>query len=93
MNDGKDSGNEVFYIVYPIAMGDIFDFVDLTGAFDERLARYYFKQFINGLSICHDNGITHRDIKPENLGIDKGLHLRIADFGFAGPIKGRDENG
>jgi len=70
LNDDKNKGSEVFYIVYPIALGDIFDFVDLTGAFDEKLARYYFKQFINGLSICHDNEITHRDIKPENLVID-----------------------
>ena len=74
-------------------MADIFDIVDLTGAFDESLARYYFNQLINGLSFSHDKGITHRDLKPENLLIDRKCNLKISDFGFAGPIKGRPSNG
>ena len=74
-------------------MGDIFDFIDLTGAFDETLARHYFKQLIDGLAFCHEREITHRDLKPENLLIDKKLNLRISDFGFAGPLKGRPEAG
>ena len=32
-------------------------------------------------------------MKPENLLLDKDFTLKITDFGFAAPIKGRDGSG
>lgn len=92
----KASGKsrEVSYIVLELAMsGELFDFVAISGRFEEPLARYYFKQFMEGLDYCHQNGITHRDLKPENLLLDNGFDLKIADFGFAAPVEGRDGSG
>ena len=61
----------VFYIVLELASGgELFDFVAQTGAFKENVARYYFKQLIEGLDYVHKKGITHRDLKPENLLFD-----------------------
>ena len=45
----------------------------------------------------HKKNISHRDLKPENIlleskEIDK-LEVKIADFGFAAPIEGRDGDG
>lgn len=48
---------------------------------------------MEGLEYCHAQGIAHRDLKPENLLLDGGFTLKIADFGFAGPIIGRDGSG
>ena len=48
---------------------------------------------MNGLAYCHAQGVVHRDLKPENLLLDQHFNIKIADFGFAGPIDGRDGEG
>ena len=54
------------------------------------MARYYFRQLMLGLQACHNTNFAHRDLKPENLLFDSDFNLKIADFGLAGPISGRD---
>jgi len=56
------------------------------------MARYFAKQFLEALGHCHRNGVVHRDLKPENL-LMSGTQIKLADFGFAGPIEGRDGSG
>lgn len=73
--------------------GELFDYVALTGRYTEELARFYFKQLIDGLDYVHQKGITHRDLKPENVLYDAAFNLKIADFGFAAPVAGRDGSG
>jgi len=91
-NPGKEK--EVDFIVLEICNGgEIFDFVAVSGAFTEDQARYFFTQFMDGLLHCHNKGIAHRDLKPENLLLGANYDLKIADFGFAGPIQGRDGKG
>jgi len=38
----KQGGKDMFYIATPICLGELFDFIDLTGRFNDDLARYYF---------------------------------------------------
>lgn len=48
---------------------------------------------MEALDHCHNQGIAHRDLKPENIFLDENFNLLLADFGFAGPIHGRDDTG
>ena len=51
-------------------MGTIFDLVYETGPFSEELARYYFKQLMEGLSYIHNNGFSHKNLQLEKLYLD-----------------------
>jgi len=73
--------------------GELFDFVALGGGLSEPYARYFFSEFLEGLEYMHANGFVHRDLKPENLLLDDDFVLKISDFGFSGPIAGRDNSG
>jgi serine/threonine protein kinase len=47
-------------------------------------------QVMQGLRVIHEKNYIHRDIKSENVLIkstDKGKIYKIADFGFARPVK------
>jgi len=91
-SDGRKEA--VIYIVLELATGgELFDYVATTGRFSEPIARFYFHQLINGLEYVHNKGVTHRDLKPENVLYDQSFNLKIADFGFAAPIEGRDASG
>ena len=92
----KSNGKEIdcIYITLELATGgEMFEYVATTGRFDEPIARFYFKQMIDGLNYVHKRGLSHRDIKPENVLFDDKYNVKIADFGFAAPIQGRDGSG
>jgi len=63
--------------------GELFDFFMHTGKFEAPLARWFFKQMIDGLEYCHKKQIAHRDLKPENLLMGHGFNVKLVDFGFA----------
>ena len=89
VNERTGRTKKVFYIATELAQGgELFDFLSISGKFSEPIARYYFKQLLEGLEYCHRNKICHRDLKPENLLLDKDYNLKIADFGFARDIAG-----
>jgi serine/threonine protein kinase len=84
----------VIYIVLELATGgELFDYIATTGKFSDTISRFYFQQLLNGLDYVHSEGVTHRDLKPENVLFDQYFNLKIADFGFAAPIAGKDGSG
>lgn len=48
---------------------------------------------MNGLHYLHQKGYAHRDIKPENVLLSNLYILKIADFGFACDLQGKDKSG
>ena len=49
----------------------------------EDLAKFIFKQVVEGLEYCHAKGIVHRDIKLDNLLLDSSGQVKICDFGVS----------
>jgi len=61
--------------------GDFFDFVTKHREhIDDKLARTYFRQLIDGLEYLHKSRVAHLDLKPENLLLGADFNLKICDF-------------
>ncbi|XP_027079658.1 calcium-dependent protein kinase 26-like isoform X1 [Coffea arabica] len=72
------------------AGGELFHQIEKHGRFSEHEARTLFKQLMQVVTFCHENGIIHRDLKPENiLLVSKSLlsPIKLADFGLATYIR------
>merc|ERR1711923_19180 len=74
---------ESFFIVMERCRGqDLFDYISEHGALSENQARILFKQLLNTVLMCHNNGVLHRDIKDENILIDvSNNQIKLIDFG------------
>lgn len=56
---------KIFIVLEFVGGGELFDKIANEGKLSEGQSRFYFKQLVNGLEHCHNNGICHRDLKPE----------------------------
>jgi serine/threonine protein kinase len=85
----------VDYIVLEYASnGELFDYIYFPRqGFGEKLARGIFTQIINGLNGCHLSGVAHRDLKTENIMMTNEWRVKLADFGYATLLAGRNGNG
>jgi serine/threonine protein kinase len=77
------SRTKIFIVLELITGGELFDKIVAESRFDEKTARFYFRQLIKGVKYCHNQGVCHRDLKPENLLLDEHSDLKISDFGLS----------
>lgn len=52
---------------WPVAVHHLISSISLpvrTHSFSEDTARFYFRQLVDGVMYCHQNGVCHRDLKP-----------------------------
>lgn len=61
--------------------GDLLSYVRKRRKLAEPVAKYFFKQIVEGIGYIHSKNILHRDIKLDNILLDDKGHIKIADFG------------
>eukprot|EP00172_Hildenbrandia_rubra_P002557 Plantae.Rhodophyta-Hildenbrandia_rubra.ctg34710.p1 GENE.Plantae.Rhodophyta-Hildenbrandia_rubra.ctg34710~~Plantae.Rhodophyta-Hildenbrandia_rubra.ctg34710.p1 ORF type:complete len:451 (-),score=77.86 Plantae.Rhodophyta-Hildenbrandia_rubra.ctg34710:1698-3050(-) len=81
------SSNTKLYIVMDLVRGsELYSIVKEKGMLEEKIARSYFTQLVDGVGYCHSRGVCHRDLKPENLLVNQQGVLKITDFGVSAMI-------
>lgn len=50
--------------------------------FPETIARFYFRQLVNGLAYCHRHNVYHGDLQGDNLLLDGMGNLKISRVGM-----------
>jgi len=71
------------------AGGELYDILEVTGFFPERVAATLMRQILGAVNYLHSSKhIAHRDLKPENFLVLKqveaeSLQLKLIDFGTA----------
>ena len=77
-----------FYLVLDFCPGgELFDYIVQHDRLDEDVAAVVFKQIVDAVAYCHDQGVAHRDLKPENVLIEKWPKVKVSDFGLCGYIR------
>ncbi|EAR95325.3 Serine/Threonine kinase domain protein (macronuclear) [Tetrahymena thermophila SB210] len=67
--------------------GNFHDLIYLTGPFNEKVAKYYFKQLILGINYLHnEQNICHRDLKPDNMLLNENLEMKICDLAMSATL-------
>ncbi|HLJ95001.1 MAG TPA: serine/threonine-protein kinase, partial [Gemmataceae bacterium] len=71
------------YLAWPLVEGETLDqLVRRVGKLDPGQAACYVKQTVEGLDVCHQQGLFHGILKPSNLMIGRDQQVRILDFGI-----------
>ncbi len=83
----QDSKSTLFVVLELANGGELFDRIKIDYGTREETAKTFFKQLVDGVAHCHEQGVCHRDLKPENLLLmdmpGQQTVLKIADFGFS----------
>lgn len=58
---------QAYFIMEYLGGGELFEYMQEKGRFDETEARDIFKQILSAVDYCHRQKIIHRDLKPENI--------------------------
>ncbi len=72
------------YLVMQVLDGlSLAELVQRTGPLPAPVVAQVALDVVRGLAAAHESGVLHRDVKPSNIGINRGGHVVLHDFGLA----------
>ena len=82
--DTFETNKHICFVMELCSGGDLLTYVRKRRKLKEDVAKYFFKQIIEGLAyIHHSKLIVHRDIKLDNILLDANGRIKICDFGVS----------
>lgn len=78
-----ETSKYIIIVLEYVAAGDLLSYIKKRNKLTEKVAKYIFKQIIEGLEYIHSKDIIHRDIKLDNILIDLNNNVKICDFGIS----------
>jgi len=78
-----ESKKHILFVIELCAGGDLLNYVRRRRKLKENVAKFVFKQLIEGLEHCHNRNVVHRDIKLDNILLNSKGKIKICDFGVS----------
>jgi len=84
--DAFETKADIYIVMELVEGGMLVDRLISMQKFRESDAQYVMKQLLEAVNYLHNRGVVHRDLKLDNIlcTYEKGLEVKIADFGLAG---------
>lgn len=83
---------DLFYFVMEFVDGITLRESIAAGGVKPEEALRIVPELCEALQYAHEEGVVHRDIKPENILLDRRGRIKIADFGLAKLLKGKEQD-
>lgn len=71
--------------------GDLLTYVRRRRKLKEDLAKFIFRQIIQGLAYVHHKRVLHRDIKLDNILLTSEGDVKICDFGVSKLVQSKSQ--
>lgn len=82
--DSFETSQHMCFVMELCSGGDLLTYVRKRRKLKEDVAKFFFKQIIEGLAYIHNSKlIVHRDIKLDNILLDANGMIKICDFGVS----------
>ena len=82
--DTFETSKHICFVIELCSGGDLFSYIKKRRRLKEEVARFFFKQLVEGLAYIHNaQKVVHRDIKLENILLDATGNVKICDFGVS----------
>jgi serine/threonine protein kinase len=80
----------LYYLIMELVDGVNLRQMMAAGKMEPQEALSMVPHICEALQYAHDKGVVHRDIKPENILVDRKGLIKIADFGLAKLVGGKN---
>ena len=72
------------YLLEEFVQGGQLDrFIKTNGRLSNETARFYAAQVVMAMQVLHQEHVVYRDLNPSNILLDRGLYVKLVDFGLA----------